>query len=80
MVIFYRKWSKYDYIIWTEGVAFWNLQVNDVKNCLFQIFFDDSVRNIASGKAAGLHTVIVSKIRHIVCVFFLFCHLSMLFV
>lgn len=26
-----------------------------------QIFFDDSVRNIASGKAAGLHTVIVSS-------------------
>lgn len=27
---------------------------------LSQIFFDDSVRNIANGKAAGLHTVIVS--------------------
>lgn len=26
----------------------------------WQIFFDDSTRNIASGKAAGLHTVIVS--------------------
>lgn len=26
-----------------------------------QIFFDDSARNIASGKAAGLHTVIVSS-------------------
>lgn len=26
-----------------------------------QIFFDDSVRNIASGKAAELHTVIVSS-------------------
>lgn len=25
-----------------------------------QIFFDDSARNIASGKVAGLHTVIVS--------------------
>lgn len=25
------------------------------------IFFDDSVRNIASGKAAGLHTVIVGR-------------------
>lgn len=28
---------------------------------LLQIFFDDSARNIASGKAAGLHTVIVSS-------------------
>lgn len=28
----------------------------------FQIFFDDSARNIASGKAAGLHTVIVRTI------------------
>ena len=26
-----------------------------------QIFFDDSARNIASGKAAGLHTVIVGS-------------------
>lgn len=26
-----------------------------------QIFFDDSIRNIASGKAAGLHTVVVSS-------------------
>lgn len=25
----------------------------------FQIFFDDSARNIATGKAASLHTVIV---------------------
>lgn len=28
--------------------------------CFLQIFFDDSARNIATGKAAGLHTVIVS--------------------
>lgn len=27
----------------------------------FQIFFDDSTRNIASGKAAGFHTVIVRR-------------------
>lgn len=27
-----------------------------------QIFFDDSVRNIASGKAAGLQTVVVSSL------------------
>jgi beta-phosphoglucomutase-like phosphatase (HAD superfamily) len=25
-----------------------------------QVFFDDSARNIATGKAAGFHTVIVS--------------------
>lgn len=29
----------------------------------FQIFFDDSTRNIAGGKAAGLHTVIVSQVH-----------------
>lgn len=28
-----------------------------------QIFFDDSARNIASGKAAGLHTVIVRALQ-----------------
>lgn len=28
-----------------------------------QIFFDDSARNIASGKAAGLHTVIVRAVQ-----------------
>ena len=32
-----------------------------------QIFFDDSVRNIASGKAAGLHTVVVSSTHSIAC-------------
>lgn len=31
-----------------------------------QIFFDDSARNIASGKAAGLHTVIVRAIQVLV--------------
>lgn len=32
-----------------------------------QIFFDDSPRNIASGKAAGLHTVIVSSESCLAC-------------
>lgn len=27
---------------------------------MLQIFFDDSARNIAAGKAAGFHTVVVS--------------------
>jgi hypothetical protein len=28
----------------------------------WQVFFDDSARNIAAGKAAGFHTVIVSPV------------------
>lgn len=28
--------------------------------CHFQLFFDDSIRNIQTGKALGLHTVLVS--------------------
>jgi len=32
-----------------------------VLSYLLQIFFDDSVRNVASAKVAGLHTVIVSS-------------------
>jgi beta-phosphoglucomutase-like phosphatase (HAD superfamily) len=32
---------------------------------MFQIFFDDSTRNIASGKAAGFHTVIVRRPAHL---------------
>lgn len=28
---------------------------------MLQIFFDDSARNIATGKAAGFHTVVVSE-------------------
>jgi beta-phosphoglucomutase-like phosphatase (HAD superfamily) len=28
---------------------------------LLQIFFDDSARNIATGKAAGFYTVVVSN-------------------
>jgi hypothetical protein len=28
---------------------------------IWQVFFDDSARNIAAGKAAGFHTVIVSS-------------------
>lgn len=37
-----------------------------IHSLLHQIFFDDSARNIASGKAAGLHTVIVSS-KHFRC-------------
>jgi beta-phosphoglucomutase-like phosphatase (HAD superfamily) len=32
----------------------------------WQVFFDDSARNIAAGKAAGFHTVVVSSF--LVCV------------
>ena len=54
-------WDKFISTLKPLFVAL-NIAEMSNKNFLFlsQIFFDDSVRNIASGKAAGLHTVIVS--------------------
>lgn len=37
----------------------------------FQLFFDDSVRNIASGKEAGLSTVLVFQFFSLIIDFFL---------
>jgi len=33
---------------------------------LFQLFFDDSLRNLQSGKSVGLHTVLVSNITLVI--------------